>query len=71
MTATLFETVQQRVLDARAKVELLDVSDDVRRAVTARLTRLERASHTDLSLASRAVEEFHASLDAGVVPIYD
>jgi hypothetical protein len=68
---TLFETVQKRVLEARGKIDALDVSDDVKRIAVRNLNRLERASHSDLSIASREVEGFHAALDAGDVPIYD
>ncbi|HVT65413.1 MAG TPA: hypothetical protein VHD81_09675 [Mycobacteriales bacterium] len=68
---TLFEQVQRRIAEATAKVEALDISDDVRRMATRHLNRLDRASRTDLSVASRQVEDYHASLDAGQVPIYD
>jgi hypothetical protein len=67
----LFEAVQRRIVEAREKLERLDVSDDVLRAATRQLNRLDRASRTDLSIASREVEAFHATLDAGEVPIYD
>jgi hypothetical protein len=70
-TATLFETVQQRVAQARLRVAALDASDDVKTAALKRLNRLERASRYDLSIASREVERFHADLDAGEVPLYD
>ena len=68
---SLFDAVQLRVKQARAKVDALDVSDDVRRMAYRHLNRLDRASRTDLSITSRHVEEYHASLDAGEVPIYD
>ena len=67
----LFETVQRRLAEAGAKVDALDVSDDVRRMAHTQLRRLDRASRSDLSIASRQVEDFHAALDAGEVPIYD
>ena len=68
---TLFETTQRRVAEARAKIDALDVSDDVKRLAHRHLNRLDRSSRSDLSIASRAVEEFHAALDAGEVPIYE
>lgn len=68
---TLFDAVQKRVAEARAKVDSLDVSDDVRRMAHRHLDRLDRASRNDLSIASRQVEDYHAALDAGEVPIYD
>lgn len=67
----LYETVQQRLAEARAKVDALDASDDVRRMAHRHINRLDRASRSDLSIASRQVEAFHAALDAGDVPIYD
>lgn len=67
----LFEAVQKRIAEARGKIAALDVSDDVRRMANQHLNRLDRASRSDLSIASRRVEEFHASLDAGEVPIYE
>lgn len=70
-TTTLFDGVQQRIAEARAKVDAADASDDVKRVGHRNLNRLDRASRYDLSITSRKVEEFHASLDAGVVPIYD
>jgi hypothetical protein len=70
-TSSLFGTVQQRIAEARAKVDALDVSDDVRRMARRHLDRLDRASRSDLSVASRQVEDYHATLDAGEVPIYD
>jgi hypothetical protein len=69
--ATLFDTVQDRLAEARQKVEALDVSNDVRRVVMRHLNRLDRASRSDLTIASRELEAFHAALDAGEVPIYD
>lgn len=68
---SLFDAVQRRIAEATAKVEALDISDDVRRMANRHLSRLDRASRTDLSHASRQVEEYHAALDAGQVPIYD
>ena len=70
-TMDLFENVQQRLAEARSKVAILDVSDDVRRMANRHLDRLDRASRSDLSIASRKVEDYHAALDAGEVPIYD
>ena len=49
----------------------MDVSDDVRRVAHRNLNRLNHTSRVDLSIASREVEAFHATLDAGEVPIYD
>jgi hypothetical protein len=68
---TLFETTQRRVAEARAKIDALDASDDVKRLASRHLNRLDRRSRSELSLASRQVEEFHAALDAGEVPIYE
>ena len=69
---TLFDTVQQRIAEARQKLEgLTDVSDDVLRVAHRQLNRLDRASRSDLTIASREIEKFHASLDAGEIPIYD
>lgn len=68
---TLFESVQQRLAEARAKVDAIDASDEVKRIGHRNLNRLDRASRTDLTIASREVEAFHASLDAGEIPIYD
>lgn len=68
---SLFDAVQERIAQARAKVDALDVSDDVRRMAHRHLDRLDRASRSDLSIASRQVEDYHASLEAGEVPIYD
>lgn len=36
-----------------------------------RLNRLDRAARTDLSVASRDVEAFHATLDVGEIPVYE
>jgi BMFP domain-containing protein YqiC len=71
VTTTLFDQVQQRIVEARAKLDALDVSEDVMRAAQRQLNRLDRASRSDLTIASREVEAFHATLDAGDVPIYD
>lgn len=74
MTATgttLFESVQQRLAEARVKVDEIATSDEVKRVAHRNLNRLDRASRTDLTIASREVEAFHAALDAGEVPIYD
>ena len=68
---TLFQTTQQRLEQARARVDALDVSDEVKAAARKQVNRLDRASRTDLSIASRAVESFHADLDAGEVPILE
>ena len=68
---TLFEAVQQRLAEARAKLDAFDVSEEVLRAAHRQLNRLDRASRSDLTIASREVEAFHAALDAGDVPIYD
>ena len=68
---SLFEQTQRRLAEARAKVDALDVSDDVKRIAHRNLNRLDRSSRSELSLASRAVEDFHAALDAGEVPIYE
>lgn len=68
---TLFESVQQRLAEARAKVDAIAATDDVKRIAHRNLNRLDRASRTDLTIASREVESFHAALDAGEVPIYD
>jgi hypothetical protein len=70
-STSLFDAVQARVAEARAKVHALDVSDDVRRMARRHLDRLDRASRSDLSIASRQVEDYHAALDAGEIPIYD
>jgi len=70
-STSLFDAVQRRVAEARAKVDALDVSDDVRSMAHRHLNRLDRASRSDLSIASRQVEDYHAALDAGEVPIYD
>jgi hypothetical protein len=68
---TLFDTTQRRVAEARARIDALDASDDVKRMAHRQLNRLDRRSRSDLSIASRQVEDFHATLDAGEVPIYD
>lgn len=68
---TLFASVQLRIDQARARVEELEASEDVKAAARRRLSRLDRASRHDLSIASREVEAFHADLDAGEVPIYE
>ena len=68
---TLFDATQARITEARDRLDALDVSDEVRRAGHRQLNRLDRASRSDLSIASREVEAFHATLDAGEVPIYD
>jgi hypothetical protein len=68
---TLFDTTQRRVAEARARIDALDTSDDVKRMAHRQLNRLDRRSRSDLSIASRQVEDFHATLDAGEVPIYD
>jgi hypothetical protein len=70
-TTTLFDAVQERIAEARAKIDAFDASDDVKRVGHRNLNRLDRASRYDLSIASRQVEEFHATLDAGEIPIYD
>lgn len=70
-TTTLFDGTQQRIAEARAKVDAADVADDVKRVAHRNLNRLDRASRYNLSITSRQVEAFHASLDEGVVPIYD
>ncbi len=70
-TTTLFDAVQVRIAEARAKVDAFDASDEVKRVAYRQLNRYDRASRHDLSIASRQVEEFHASLDAGEIPIYD
>jgi hypothetical protein len=72
MTETsLFADVQDRIAEARARVEALDVSDDVKGAALKQLTRLDRASRYDLSLVSREVSAFIATLDAGDLPLYE
>ena len=71
METTLFETTQRRVAEARAKIDALDASDDVKRMAHRHLNRLDRRSRSDLSIASRQVEDFHATLDAGEIPIYE
>lgn len=68
---SLFESVQQRIAEGHERIDAVDVSDEVKHAAHRRLKRLDRASRHDLSLASRAVESFHADLDAGQVPIYE
>jgi hypothetical protein len=68
---TLFETTQRRIAEARARVDALDASDDVKRMAHRHINRLDRSSRSDLSLTSRRVEEFHATLDAGEIPIYE
>ena len=68
---TLYDDVQARLAVARERVQALDVSDDVRRAVLLRLSRLDRASRYDLSIASREVSAFLAELDAGEIPLYE
>lgn len=70
-TPTLYDDVQARLATARARVEGLDVSQDVKDAVLLRLARLERASRHDLSVASREVAIFLAELDAGEIPLYE
>ena len=67
----LFDAVQHRLAEARARVDAFDASDDVKRVAHRQLNRLDRASRSDLSIASREVEVFHAALDAGEIPIYD
>jgi hypothetical protein len=68
---SLYRDVQARIATARARVEELDVSDDVKKAALRRLTRLDRASKFDLSVTSREVASFIADLDAGELPLYD
>jgi hypothetical protein len=68
---SLYRDVQERIATARARVEELDVSDDVKKAALRRLNRLDRASKFDLSIASREVAAFLADLDAGELPLYD
>jgi hypothetical protein len=67
----LFKDVQDRIATARARVAALDTSDDVKTAALRQLTRLERASRYDLSIASREVAAFLAMLDAGDIPVYE
>ncbi len=67
----LFDDVQQRLAEARARVAALDASDDVKAAALRRLRRLALASRYDLSIASREVAAFLADLDAGDIPLYD
>ena len=68
---SLYDDVQARLAVARERVLALDVSDDLRMAALRRLTRLDRASRYDLSVASREVAAFLAELDAGEVPLYE
>jgi hypothetical protein len=68
---TLFEATQRRIAQAREKLDSIEATDEVRRAGHRHLNRLDRASRSDLSIASREVEAFHNALDAGEVPIYD
>jgi hypothetical protein len=68
---TLFETVQTRLAEARAKLDAFDASDEVKRVAMRQLNRFDRASRSDLTITSREVEAFHAALDAGEIPIYD
>lgn len=70
-TPTLYDDVQARLATARARVEALDVSQDVKDAALRRLARLDRASRHDLSVASREVAAFLAELDAGEIPLYE
>jgi len=70
-TTTLYDTVQRRLQEARGRIDALDASDDVKRIARRQLDRLDRASRIDLTIASREVEAFHASLDAGDIPLYD
>lgn len=67
----LYDDVQQRLAEARARVAALDASDDVKAAALRRLRRLALASRYDLSIASREVAAFLADLDAGDIPLYD
>jgi hypothetical protein len=68
---SLYADVQDRIAEARARIEALDVSDDVKAAALRQLTRLDRASRYDLSLVSREVSGFLATLDAGDLPLYE
>ena len=68
---SLYDDVQDRIAEARLRVEALDVSEDVRAAALRQLTRLDRASRYDLSLVSREVSGFVATLDAGEVPVFE
>lgn len=68
---SLYADVQARIAEARTRVEALDVSEDVKRAALRRLSRLDRASGSDLSVTSRAVASFIAELDSGELPLYD
>lgn len=67
----LFRDVQDKLASARARVDELDVSDDVKRAALRQLNRLDRASRVDLSIASREVAAFVAALDEGELPLYE
>lgn len=70
-TPALYDDVQARLATARERVQALDASADVKAAVLLRLSRLDRASRFDLSIASREVAAFLAELDAGEIPLYE
>ena len=63
--------MQGRIAEARERIDALDVSDDGKAAALRQLNRLDRASRYDLSIASREVSGFLATLDAGELPVYD
>lgn len=53
---TLYDDVRRRLALARAHIDDLEASDEVRAALHERLTRYQSAARSDLTRASRSVD---------------
>ncbi|WP_103501929.1 MULTISPECIES: hypothetical protein [unclassified Streptomyces] len=64
----LYDLVAARLKDAHSAVRSLQVSEDVRQALTRRLLAITAAAKQDLPTAVRRLDRFTADLDAGRLP---
>ncbi len=67
----LYELVQERLVEARALTDDLDVSDDVRAAVERRLAAVQQESQHLVTNASRNLDALLTELRAGRAPVSD
>lgn len=66
---SLYADVLRRLAEARELLGGIDLADGTRRAIDDRLTKVERLARSDLTHASRKLDEILFPLRRGVEPV--